>query len=411
MTGKITPFTMPKWGIEMEEGVIREWHANEGDIVKEGDLFVVIETDKIANDVELEFTGTLRKRIGQEEDVYPVGALIAVFADADVSENEIEAFVASFKAADAGFSNRGDETDQTASDEASSQESNSGAAQAKTASLPDGMLISPKAAELAVSLGVDLADVKGSGRNGRVSLQDVEQAGKKQGKHGDVGMSPPSFEVVKLSSMRRTIAKRLSEAAQSVPQFYVRSRLNLDPLVSLRTERKASGEKAPSVTDYLIKACAKTLKVVPDVNVHFAGDAIHRFPHADINVAVSVPGGLIAPVIRRAEMHSVEEISTLLQDLADRARSENLSPAEYQSGSFSLSNLGMYGVNSFDAFINPPMAAILAVGTIERQATEHGGFQSVMTATLTCDHRAIDGALAGEFLMALSDFLAKPESL
>ena len=404
MTDKIIPFTMPKWGIEMEEGVIREWHAEEGDAVKEGDLFAVIETDKIANDVELEFSSTLRRRIGKEEEAYPVGALIAVFADKTVSDNEIDKFVAEFKAADAGFSHGVDSEEKTANAKAAPSE------KPPSPAILEGVSISPKALELAKSVGVDLSSVSGSGRNGRISLQDVEQAAKNQGLVRDGGDDAPGYDVVKLTSMRRTIAKRLSEAARDVPQYYVRAKINVDPLIELRARKKEEGA-APSLNDYLIKACAIALMQVRDVNVQFAGDAIHRFHHADINVAVAVPGGLIAPVIRGADQKSVEEIAAAMRDLAERARDEKLEQHEYQPGSFSLSNLGMFGVSSFDAFINPPMGAILAVGAAARAPAESGGFESIMTATLTCDHRVIDGALAGEFLQALKKALAAPEAL
>ncbi len=401
--GKITPFTMPKWGIEMEEGVIREWHAEEGQTVNEGDLFVVIETDKIANDVELEFTGTLRKRIGEAEETYPVGALIAVFADDDVPDAEIDAFIADFKGAAAGFAH---------SDSAEPERSAPPASAPAKAVIPDGLSISPKAAALAQSLGVDLGHVEGSGRNGRISLQDVEQAAKSQGLDPDAAATnEAAYDVVKLSSMRRTIAKRLTEATQTVPQYYVRAKFVMDPLIALRENLKQSSVAAPSINDYLIKASALALMQVPDVNVHFAGDAIHRFKHADINVAVAVPGGLVAPVIRRVEEKSVAEIGAEARDLAARAREEKLEQHEYQPGSFSISNLGMYGVTSFDAFINPPMAAILAVGAVERAPAEAGGFESVLTATLTCDHRAIDGAIAGEFLKALKTLIEAPAQL
>ena len=264
--------------------------------------------------------------------------------------------------------------------------------------------------ELAQSLGVDLSAVEGSGRNGRISLQDVEQAAKQQGFDPDASSSGAEFEVVKLTSMRRTIAKRLTEATQNVPQYYVRTKIDMDALIALREQKKVEGS-APSINDYLVKACAVALMKTPAVNVRFAGDAIHKYPHADINVAVSVPGGLIAPVVRRAEEKCVDDIATEIRDLAQRAGDEKLESHEYQPGSFSLSNLGMYGVSSFDAFINPPMAAILAAGAVSREPVEDGGFKSVLTATLTCDHRAIDGALAGEFLQALKTSLEDPETL
>ncbi len=403
MSKRIQPFTMPKWGIEMEEGVIREWHAEEGDVVKEGDLFVVIETDKIANDVELEFTGTLRRRLGKEEDAYPVGALIAVFAESDVPDSEIDTFVSSFRGADAGFAH---------SDDAKPAAAAAPNAQSSAASL-DGLAISPKAAELAQSLGVDLTGIAGSGRGGRLSLQDVEQAAKAQGLYvGERAASDSQnpHKVIKLSAMRRTIAKRLTEATQTIPHFYLRTKISMDPLERLRAEIKKKGA-APSVNDYLIKACAKALTSVPEANVHFLGEEIHQFEHADISVAVAVEGGLVTPVIRRADEKTVEEIAAEMKDFAARARDEKLGQHEYRGGTFSVSNLGMFGVTSFDAVVNPPMGAILAAGAITREAKEEGGFGSVMTVTLSCDHRAIDGALGGRLLTAIKSALEAPQSL
>lgn len=402
MADRIQAFTMPKWGIEMEEGVIREWHAEEGQTVNEGDLFAVIETDKIANDVELEYTGTLRKRIGEEGEVYPVGALIAVFAESDVPDSDVDAFVASFKAADASFGDK--EEDEPAAP-----------APQPAGALPDGLSISPKAAELARQLGVDLSLVEGSGRNGRISLQDVEQAAKAQGLDGgDSEGAENAYEVIKLSAMRRTIAKRLTEAKQTVPHFYLRQTVNMDRLSALRARLKDENGAAPSVNDYIVKACAQALTQVPEANVCWAEDAIHQYAHADISVAVALPGGLVTPVVRRADEKSVQQISDDMKDLAERAKAEKLEQSEYSGGTFSVSNLGMYGVDNFDAVVNPPMGAILAVGAIRRAAQEAGdgvSFSDVIGVTLSCDHRAIDGAVGGRFLQALKAALENPEGL
>jgi pyruvate dehydrogenase E2 component (dihydrolipoamide acetyltransferase) len=405
MVKRIQPFTMPKWGIEMEEGVIREWHVNEGDTLKEGDLFAVIETDKIANDVELEFSGTLRRLVGKAEETYPVGALIAVFANPDVPESEIDDFVANFKGVDAGFAHGENKKEPAAAAPASPSK--------RATTIPGGISISPKALDLAEALGVDLSGVTGSGRGGRLSLQDVEQAAKAQGLSGDVteGGAENPFKTIKLSTMRKTIAKRLVASTTTIPHFYLRMRISMDALEKARAEAKRQQGKAPSVNDYLIKACAKALIEVPEANVHFLEDEIRQFAYADISVAVAVEGGLVTPIIRRADQKTVAAIAAEMKELAARARLQKLEQREYQGGTFSLSNLGMYGVSSFDAVINPPMGAILAAGAIERAPKEHGGFESVMTVTLSCDHRVIDGALGGRFLGALKLALESPGSL
>ena len=383
---------MPKWGIEMEEGVIREWHANVGDDVAEGSILVVIETDKIANDVELEYSGTLRHRVGEEGDTLPVGALMAVFADKSVADDEVAKFVEGFKAVDASF----EET----------QNSVVLSAGPTSAVITENKSISPLAKKLADDLGVNLTAVEGSGRRGRISLQDVEQAATAQGLSKDQASRDNPHQVIKLTTIRKTIAKRLTESNQNIPHFYLRGKVNTDALGALRKSNKQG-----SVNDYIIKACALALKEEPDVNVHFLGDKIYRFEHADVSVAVATERGLITPIIRAADTKSVSDISSEMKDLTQRAKDEKLQPSEYQGGTFSVSNLGMMGITSFDAVINPPMGAILAVATAENTPLAGGGEAQIMQVTLSCDHRAIDGALGARWLTAFRHALETPEKL
>lgn len=394
MTKNIRAFTMPKWGIEMEEGVIREWHAKVGDKVNEGDIFVVIETDKIANDVELEFSSTLRWRIDGEGDAYPVGALISIFAEESVTDEEVEVFRNNFVAVDASFAN---------------SEESEGTIDTSTeiTKVPLNLSISPMAKELAENLGVDLTSVEGSGRKGRVSLQDVEQAAKAQGLYSiDNNDENNPHEVIKLTSMRKTIAKRLTEANRDIPHFYLRCKINMDNLIKSREANKQG-----SINDYVLKACAVALIAEPDVNVNFMGEAIHRFKHADISVAVATDRGLITPIIRSADDKTISEISSEMKELSQRAKNETLQPSDYQGGTFSLSNLGMMGISSFDAVVNPPMAAILAVGSLEETVIPNGESTKLMNVTLSCDHRAIDGVLGAKWLQAFREALERPEDL
>lgn len=394
MTKNIRAFTMPKWGIEMEEGVIREWHAKVGDKVNEGDIFVVIETDKIANDVELEFSSTLRWRIDGEGDAYPVGALISIFAEESVTDEEVEVFRNNFVAVDASFAN---------------SEESEGTIDTSTeiTKVPLNLSISPMAKELAENLGVDLTSVEGSGRKGRVSLQDVEQAAKAQGLYSiDNNDVNNPHEVIKLTSMRKTIAKRLTEANRDIPHFYLRCKINMDNLIKSREANKQG-----SINDYVLKACAVALIAEPDVNVNFMGEAIHRFKHADISVAVATDRGLITPIIRSADDKTISEISSEMKELSQRAKNETLQPSDYQGGTFSLSNLGMMGISSFDAVVNPPMAAILAVGSLEETVLPNGESTKLMNVTLSCDHRAIDGVLGAKWLQAFREALERPEDL
>jgi pyruvate dehydrogenase E2 component (dihydrolipoamide acetyltransferase) len=394
MTKKIRAFTMPKWGIEMEEGVIREWHANVGDKVNEGDIFVVIETDKIANDVELEFSSTLRWRIDGEGDAYPVGALISIFAEESVTNEEVEVFRNNFVAVDASFANS-KESDVPLN------------TSTENTKVPLNLSISPMAKELAENLGVDLTSVEGSGRKGRVSLQDVEQAAKAQGLYSIENSDENNpHEVIKLTSMRKTIAKRLTEANRDIPHFYLRCKINMDNLIKSREANKQG-----SINDYVLKACAIALKAEPDVNVNFMGETIHRFKHADISVAVATDRGLITPIIRSADDKTISEISSEMKELGHKAKNETLQPSDYQGGTFSLSNLGMMGISSFDAVVNPPMAAILAVGSLEETVLPNGECTKLMNVTLSCDHRAIDGVLGAKWLQAFREALERPENL
>ena len=394
MTNNIKAFTMPKWGIEMEEGVIREWHANVGDKVNEGDVFVVIETDKIANDVELEFSSTLRWRVDGEGEAYPVGALISIFAEKSVTDDEVKAFRNSFVAIDASFANSKEDVAPIN-------------APTNNATIPANLSISPMAKDLAESLGVDLTSVDGSGRRGRVSLQDVEQAAKAQGLYLDNSDDKNNpHEIIKLTSMRKTIAKRLTEANRDIPHFYLRCKINMDNLIKSRRANKQG-----SINDYILKACAVALRAEPDVNVNFMGESIHRFKHADISVAVATDRGLITPIIRSADDKTISEISNEMKELAQKAKNESLQPSDYQGGTFSLSNLGMMGISSFDAVVNPPMAAILAVGSLEELLLPHGESAHIMNVTLSCDHRAIDGVLGAKWLKSFREALESPESL
>ena len=394
MTKNIRAFTMPKWGIEMEEGVIREWHAKVGDKVNEGDIFVVIETDKIANDVELEFSSTLRWRIDGEGDAYPVGALISIFAEESVTDEEVEVFRNNFVAVDASFAN-------------SKESEGSINTSTENTKVPLNLSISPMAKELAENLGVDLTSVEGSGRKGRVSLQDVEQAAKAQGLYSiDNSDENNPHEVIKLTSMRKTIAKRLTEANRDIPHFYLRCKINMDNLIKSREANKQG-----SINDYVLKACAVALIAEPDVNVNFMGETIHRFKHADISVAVATDRGLITPIIRSADDKTISEISSEMKELGHKAKNETLQPSDYQGGTFSLSNLGMMGISSFDAVVNPPMAAILAVGSLEETVLPNGESSKLMNVTLSCDHRAIDGVLGAKWLQAFREALERPEDL
>jgi len=297
------------------------------------------------------------------------------------------------------------------------------------ARLAGGAAVTPLARRLAGDAGIDLARLAGSGPHGRIVARDVASALAHRPTPGTAAPNAEQikalyrdtpFEEVPLDSMRRTIAARLVEAKQTIPHFYLTADLDIGRLLALREEANASAPRAAdgtsafrlSVNDLIIKTWAAALQRVPAANAVWAQDRILRFRHSDIAVAVAIEGGLITPVIRQAERKSLSAISAEMRELAERARARHLQPHEYQGGASAISNLGMYGVREFAAIINPPQSTILAVGAARRQAVERpdgsAGFASIMTVTLSCDHRVVDGALGAQLLAALRGFIEQP---
>ncbi len=296
------------------------------------------------------------------------------------------------------------------------------------AKMPSGAFTTPLARRLAGERGIDLTRVSGSGPHGRIVAGDIDKTAP-AGPAMATGASAAqvkalyqgvAYEEVPLDSMRRTIAKRLIEAKQTIPHFYLTADMDAGRLIAMREEANAAAPAAKdgtpafklSLNDFIIKAWAAALQRIPAANAVWADDRILRFQHSDIGVAVALEGGLITPVIRNAEVKSLTAISAEMRDLAERARARRLKPNEYQGGSSAISNLGMYGVREFAAIINPPHATILAVGATRRAPieTDDGGvkFISQMTVTVSCDHRVVDGALGAELLAAFKNFVEKP---
>jgi pyruvate dehydrogenase E2 component (dihydrolipoamide acetyltransferase) len=377
--------------------------------------------------------------------VAKVGAVVAVISGAGESAKPVAARQPLLTPANAGVQNqtslgprvRGDERQNNQVsiprgpiqmdpwNEVKTPERNFGPAK-----LASGALSTPLARRLAGERGIDPATITGSGPHGRVVARDVESAG--GGARMSAALAGASaaqvkalyadtpYEEVPLDNMRRTIAKRLIEAKQTIPHFYLTADLDVDRLIAMREEantaapRDQNGQAAfkLSLNDFIIKAWASALQRVPAANAVWAEDRILRFKHSDIGIAVAIEGGLLTPVIRQAETKSLTAISTEMGDLAARARTKKLKPEEYQGGASAISNLGMYGVREFSAIINPPHATILAVGSTRRQAEEtaDGGvkFVSQMSVTLSCDHRVVDGALGAELLAAFKGYVEKP---
>lgn len=425
---------MPQLGETVAEGKIVKWFKSAGDAVKPGDNLFEIETDKTSMEVPATSAGTLSEiRFGVGE-VAKVGAVVAVISGAGAGTSPSaspaaapakapppRAAVALVAAMQPAPTPRTTPLDPFR--EVRTPERNFGPAK-----LPGGAFTTPLARRLASERGIDLSRVTGSGPHGRIVASDVERVapaapalatGASAAQVKALYTDTP-YEEVPLDSMRRTIAKRLIEAKQTIPHFYLTADMDAGRLIAMREEANAAAPKDKdgqpafklSLNDFIIKAWAAALQRVPAANAVWAEDSILRFQHSDIGVAVAIEGGLITPVIRNAEAKSLTAISAEMRDLAERARVRKLKPNEYQGGASAISNLGMYGVREFSAIINPPHATILAVGATRRAPveTEDGAvkFISQMTVTLSCDHRVVDGALGGELLAAFKSFVEKP---
>jgi pyruvate dehydrogenase E2 component (dihydrolipoamide acetyltransferase) len=419
---------MPALSPTMEEGTLAKWLVKVGDRVSAGDIMAEIETDKATMEFEAVDEGTIAD-IAVEEgtDGVKVGTVIATLAEEGEDAAEVK------KAGDGAASAP---TPAPTTNEKPSEEPKPARAEPVEAPAPtpaprpstssgraevgdgdrDRIIASPLAKRIAADKGIDLAAVKGSGPNGRIVKADIEgaQPGTTSARPEPVEGRPAQpgeipHEVEKLSSMRKTIARRLTESKQQIPHIYLTVDIRLDALLRLRGEINAALEAdgiKVSVNDMLIKALAKALLRVPACNVQFAGDTLLKFGRADISVAVSIPGGLIAPIVVDAGTKTVSQISIEMKDLAERARDGKLQPHEYQGGTASISNMGMYGITQFDAVINPPQAMIMAIGAGEKRpyvVDDALQIATVMSATGSFDHRAIVGADGAELMKAFKE--------
>jgi pyruvate dehydrogenase E2 component (dihydrolipoamide acetyltransferase) len=381
--------TMPKWGIEMQEGMLTAWNFAVGQAVEKGTGLFDVETDKIVNSAESPASGTLRRILVQPGESFPVGALLAVLGPPQATEAEIDAFIAGFRPPDTSF-----EPEPAAATAQAEQPA------AAVPAAGGGSRASPIAERLAAELGVDLAQVRGTGRNGRISREDVEAFAGTQGKVPESANEPVRE---RLSAMRAAIGRRLAEAVHTIPHY----RLSVDVdcrALDRRREALAAAGTPVSLNDLLLRACAQTLLEHPDINAHFVDGAVLRYPRVDISVVVATDGGLVTPVVRDAATKPADRIAAETRDLAERARAGRLQRDEITGGTFTLSNLGMYGVDRFDAIINPPQVAILAVGAATERVVARDGaavVARVMTLELSCDHRVVDGAKGAEYLAAL----------
>ena len=509
----IKAIAMPKWGLEMSEGTLAKWHVGEGDAIAKGQAIMDVETDKIANEVEADAGGVLKRVIAGEGEVHTIGTLLGVIADEAASDADIDDFVANYVSVAVGrveaastapaapvpaatpaapaaklaggrvkastrakklaeslgidisevspssvggrisaddvqaFQDVGGATASvdggkvratprakrmakelgidlslvpaTGRGGRVSENDVKGFADGDGAAVPAAIVnedprATPVARNRAAELGVDMSTVQGSGRGGRITKEDVEAAasGASLAPASTPGENPVTVE--SMNNMRKIVAKRLTEAKQSIPHIYLTVDVELDRLLARRVKVNRGSDVKASVNDFVIRACALALRQVPKVNVQLHGEELHYFVHADISMAVALEGGLITPIIRGDDTKTVHQIALEAKDLATRARSGKLNLEEFQGGTFSISNMGMLGVKHFDAVINPPQGAILAVGAGEERIVARNGSPAVatmMTVTLSCDHRSIDGALGAEFLAAFKELMEEPLAL
>lgn len=407
---------MPEVAANTDSAVIVSWAKQEGDTVAQGDCLAEIETEKAVIEFNAEQSGVLGRILVQAGKDTEVGTPIAVLLEAGEKDADLSALLSADEGGQqaAGAAMGGAAADAPAAAPPAAEAVESG----------ERIFASPLARRLARDAGVDLAGLKGSGPQGRIIKRDVRAAGS-AGPAVAPAVAPvqaaaaaagagQAYTEVPHTSMRRTIARRLSESKQTVPHFYLRADCRVDALLALRAQINQAASRKISVNDFIVKAVAVALRELPDMNVSWTETALRRYDAIDVSVAVSTPTGLITPVVKAADSRPLSLISGEIADLAQRAREGKLQPHEYQGGSFTVSNLGMYGVQEFAAIINPPQAAILAVGGFERRpvANDDGelGVASVMTATLSVDHRAIDGALAAQWLGIFKTIVENPLS-
>lgn len=406
MSSGIYALAIPKWGIEMENGTVTQWHHNVGDNVTQGEELVDIESDKIMNTLDATATGVLRRVLLEVGDTLGVGELIGIIADAEASEDAIDSFINDFNSA-LGKS-KSDSEAVVAESSAAIPEAATATANTKTANTKTKVRVSPPVRRLAEKLGVDIGNVTGSGPNGRITSVDVEAAASGSDAREPAAIDAQSddeYTSIALTTTKQTIARRLVESKQSVPHFYLNVDIVLDALLAKRATINAEQSQKVSINDLIVWCTARALVAVPQINAQLVGDEVRQFKHADISVAVATERGLLTPIIRAAETMTPVEISVSTTAMIEKAKGGGLERNDIVGGSFTLSNLGMYGVSSFDAIINPPQVAILALGKAQKQVLatddDETRIATVLTASLSCDHRVVDGALGGKFLSAL----------
>lgn len=419
---------LPSLTSDFESGSIVGWLKEEGDKVDKGELIAEVETDKAIVQLEAEHAGVLGKiLVPAGSDDVPVDTVLALLLSEGESSEDLEDFEPSASSDKAPNADKEPQSSSAANDNKNNQKHpGSEQDQPRTSdgkSRKGRIFASPLARRLAAEHNLDLSSLSGRGPKGRILKADVEEATQKApagqtraaGTPAEVN-KPGGYTEIPHSRTRRVIAQRLTEAKQSIPHFYLTVDCDIGELLQVRKQvnqeldQDGTGDKV-SVNDFIVKAVSLALRKVPDANASWTENAVRRYKDVDVSVAVAAPGGLITPVVRSADRKGLVEISREIRDLADRARVGKLAPDEYKGGGFSISNLGMYGVKAFSAIINPPQSCILAVGAGEERAVVKDGelaVATVMTCTLSVDHRSVDGAIGAEFLGAFKQLIESP---
>ncbi len=400
---------MPKLSDTMEEGIILKWVRKEGERVRQGEIIAEIQTDKADMELEAYDSGVLKRIVVPEGGRVPVGSLIAIIGDAD---EDIALLLEETSKPRRGIVQDQEPAVGGAKEGVTTEDTGGGRIDTRVKA-------SPLAKRIAEEHGIDLASVRGSGPEGRITKEDVEVAVSTRvstapAASGLVAAQGLEYEDVEPSLMRKTVARRMHESKITVPHFYVTMEINMKNAIEFRRELNELEDAKVTFTDIIVKGSAVALVRHPKVNSSFVGDKIRLNRAVNIGVAVALDDGLVTPVIRNCESKSLRDIATESKDLADRARARKLKPEEYQGGTFTVSNLGMFDVENFVAIINPPEGAILAVGAIAEKPVienEQVTIGHTMKVTLSCDHRVIDGAVGAQFLQELRKILENPLSL
>jgi pyruvate dehydrogenase E2 component (dihydrolipoamide acetyltransferase) len=407
---------MPKLSDTMTEGVIAAWHKKVGDTVKAGDLLAEIETDKATMELESYFDGVLLHQGIEVGKPVPIGTLMAVIGK---TGEDISAILAKYSGGTAQTTTTHTETKSETTTQTTVQNTTT------HTNTDDRIKVSPLAKKIASEKGISLEEVEGSGDNGRIVKKDVENYAQQQKQQITQNIQQPVAQTsatqnpvtqgahtdTLVSQMRKTIARRLSESLYSAPHFFLTMEINMDNIMELRKQVNAISDVKTSFNDWVVKAVSMALRKHPKINASWLGDKIRTYHYVNIGVAVAVDEGLLVPVIRNTDQKTITQISTETKQLAEKAKNKELQPADWEGNTFTISNLGMYGIDEFTAIINPPDACILAVGGIKETAIVKNGqitIGSIMKVTLSCDHRIVDGAMGAAFLQTLKTLLEEP---